>query len=134
MGAQLLTATQMIVEEKLFKGYQLDQFMVVGTEGAWGMCYWAILLPIFQHVKCENALCHNGYLENTRLAFEQYQQYPALILFSISLMCSIASFNTTAVSVTKYASAAQRSTIDASRTVLIWAASLAIGWEDFLPR
>ena len=47
MGAQLLTATQMIVEEKLFRGYQLDQFMVVGTEGFWGMCYWAILLPIF---------------------------------------------------------------------------------------
>lgn len=70
MGAQLLTATQMIVEEKLFKGYQLDQFMVVGTEGAWGMCYWAILLPIFQQVRCDGALCHNGYLENTRLAFE----------------------------------------------------------------
>lgn len=97
------------------------------------MCYWAVLLPIFQQVKCTGALCHNGYLENTALAFEQYRTYPTLILFSLSLMCSIASFNTTAVSVTKYASAAQRSTIDASRTVLIWAASLALGWEDFLP-
>jgi len=80
--------------------------MVVGTEGAWGMLYWAILLPIFQQVRCDGLLCHNGYLENTRLAFEQYGQYHALILFSLSLMLSIASFNTTAVSVTKYASAA----------------------------
>ena len=69
MGAQILTATQIIVEEKLFRGYQLDQFMVVGTEGFWGICYWSILLPIFQQVRCDGPLCHNGYLENTKLAF-----------------------------------------------------------------
>lgn len=35
-------------------------------------------------------------------------------------ICSIAFFNTFGIATTKYASAAQRSTIDTSRTILIW--------------
>jgi hypothetical protein len=45
---------------------------------------------------------------------------------------SIASFNATGVSITKYATAAQRSTVDTSRTLLIWIVSLRIGWEPFI--
>ena len=46
---------------------------------------------------------------------------------------SIALFNATGVAITKYASAAQRSTIDTSRTFAIWMISLGLGWEEFLP-
>lgn len=44
---------------------------------------------------------------------------------------SIACFNAAGVTVTKNASAAQRSTIDTCRTLLIWVISLLIGWEHF---
>jgi hypothetical protein len=43
-----------------------------------------------------------------------------ILLLSIAFICSIACFNVTGVAVTKYASAAQRSTISTARTVLIW--------------
>ena len=43
-----------------------------------------------------------------------------LILESCFICVSIAGFNTCGVATTKYASAPQRSTIDTSRTVLIW--------------
>jgi hypothetical protein len=42
------------------------------------------------------------------------------LIFCFGIICSIAFFNATGVAVTKYASAAQRSTIDTSRTLLIW--------------
>jgi len=58
--------------------------------------------------------------------------YPSALACSVFIIISIALFNATGVAITKYASAAQRSTIDTSRTLLIWMVSLGLGWEDFL--
>lgn len=44
---------------------------------------------------------------------------------SLGIILSISSFNATGVSITKYASAAQRSTVDTCRTLFIWVISLA---------
>ena len=52
--------------------------------------------------------------------------------FVISI-CSIAAFNSFGIATTKYASAAQRSTIDTSRTLLIWVFSCLLGLETFEP-
>jgi uncharacterized membrane protein YoaK (UPF0700 family) len=45
---------------------------------------------------------------------------------------TIAGFNVTGVMITKYASAAQRSTVDTCRTLVIWCVFLALGKEKFL--
>jgi drug/metabolite transporter (DMT)-like permease len=45
--AQIFTGLQFISEEKILSGYYLDPLLVVGLEGFWGCCYYAILLPIF---------------------------------------------------------------------------------------
>lgn len=55
-----------------------------------------------------------------------------LILQSCFIIISIASFNATGVAITKFATAAQRSTVDTSRTLIIWCVSLILGWEEFL--
>jgi hypothetical protein len=89
------------------------------------------LLPIFQKVKCDGALCNDGYLENSTLAFQQFKEYPILIGQSLGIIVSIGCFNATGVAITKYASAAQRSTVDTSRTLIIWVVSIMIGWENF---
>lgn len=65
-------------------------------------------------------ICPYGVVEDTKRAFEDYGANPVLIILSICICFSIASFNAFGVAVTKNASAAQRSTIDTSRTVLIW--------------
>jgi len=59
-------------------------------------------------------------------------EHPILIMQSIGIIISIAAFNACGVAITKYASAAQRSTIDTCRTLLIWVISLALGQEQFL--
>ena len=48
--SQCFTGAQFISEEKILSGYYLDPLMVVGYEGMWGCIYYAILLPIFQHI------------------------------------------------------------------------------------
>jgi multidrug transporter EmrE-like cation transporter len=54
-----------------------------------------------------------------------------ILVWSILICFSIASFNAFGVAVTKNASSAQRSTIDTSRTVLIWMVQLILGKEKF---
>lgn len=66
-----------IVEEKLLGDYYLDPFVVVGTEGMWGLVYYLGLLPVMQIKTCGYgggklaSLCNFGYLENSAYAFEQ---------------------------------------------------------------
>lgn len=112
-------------------GYYLDPLFIVGVEGFWGLVYYAILLPIFQHINCEGALCHGGKLEDSKAAFQNMKDHPELIAMSIGIIFSIGCFNATGVTITKYASAAQRSTVDTCRTLCIWVISLIIGWEKF---
>lgn len=125
--AQCFTGGQFIVEEKLLGGYYLDPLYVVGLEGMWGCLIYAIILPIFQTVKdCDSAMCQYGYLEDSKMAFQQMGDYPVLIAQSIGIIFSISCFNATGVAITKYASAAQRSTVDTCRTLLIWLISLML--------
>lgn len=51
---QLFAGGTFVTEEKLLGDYELDPLYVVGCEGMWGMLYWAIMLPIFQHINIEN--------------------------------------------------------------------------------
>lgn len=51
----------------------------------------------------------------------------------VGYMMSIALFNTFGVAVTKYASAAQRSTVDSCRQLLVWAFSIWIFGDPVEP-
>jgi len=55
-----------------------------------------------------------------------------IIALLIMTIFSIAFFNSTGIAMTKYASAAQRSTIDTSRTLTIWILSGCLGLEPWL--
>ena len=130
--AQCFTGGQFVVEEKLLSGNNLDPLLVVGLEGFWGCLVFAFLLPMFQKIECDNALCHNGRLEDSLGAFQDYQNNPILYVQSILNIITIAGFNVTGVMITKYASAAQRSTVDTCRTLIIWCVFLCAGKEKFM--
>jgi hypothetical protein len=51
-------------------------------------------------------LCNGGVIENTQNVFHEMKDHPEIIYWSIGISLSIATFNFTGVSVTKYASAA----------------------------
>ena len=129
--AQVFAGALFIVEEYFIGDYYLDPLKVVGTEGMWGTLYFLIALPIMQAVQCDFSLCNFGYFENSSYAFAQMADNGLIILYTIGIMVSIAFFNVCGVTTTKMASAAQRSTIDTSRSVLIWAGSCLLGFEPF---
>lgn len=134
--AQLFTGTMFIVEEYFIGDYYLDPMKVVGTEGMWGLSYYLAILPIMQVVHCTgtgglSALCNFNYLENSSYAFAQMQANWVIIWLSLGMMLSIACFNVCGITTTKVASAAQRATIDTSRTLIIWIMSCLLGLEDF---
>ena len=80
------------------------------------------LLIFFQFIPCYNSkISRYGVLEDTIHAFYEFGQNNLLWIFAILLIFWTALFNIFNVAVTKFASAAQRSTVDASRTALIWA-------------
>lgn len=61
------------------------------------------------------------------------KEFPIIAVYSIGIVCSISCFNAFGVSITKYSTASQRSTVDTCRTLIIWAVSVGVGWENFLP-
>ena len=105
--SQLFAGGMFIVEEKLLGDYYLDPLKVVGLEGFWGVVMYAILLPIFQQIPCNiESLCPYGVLEDTSRAFKDYGTNYILIILSVFICFSIATFNAFGVTVTKNASAA----------------------------
>lgn len=139
--SQCFTGTMFIVEEKLLSDYYLEPFQIVGTEGMWGLVCYIMLLPIMQLVQCGSQtdpkgfglLCNYGYLENSSFAFYQLGLNHMIIWLFVMTVASISLFNSFGIATTKYASAAQRSTIDTSRTLTIWILSCLLGLEKFMP-
>lgn len=70
-------------------------------------------------------------LEDALDAFCQISRQPLIALALLGNISSIAFFNFAGISVTKEISATTRMVLDSLRTVVIWAVSLALGWELF---
>jgi len=119
--AQLFQASMIVYEEKIMSQYVTQPLQVVGMEGSWGIGVGIILLAILNPL---------GY-ESTPAAVYQIQHSSALFFAVIASIFSIAIFNFSGVTVTKQASAVARSTVDVSRTIVIWAVELALGWNSF---
>lgn len=102
----------------------------------WGTLYYCILLPVFQHIPCESEdLCTPPVLENSKDAFQTlFADNDAsrfCLAMGIGTIFSIAFFNVIGVSITKYASAAQRSTVDSTRTLCVWIFQMIMGKENW---
>jgi len=138
--AQLFTGGQFVSEEKLLAGQNIHPLLCIGLEGFWGCFFFAIILPIFQHVSCDptsklchvNPITHVPTIEDSIEAWGSIISHKSLFLMSVGILCSIAFFNATGVAITKYASSSQRSTIDTSRTMVIWLINMALGKEKFI--
>jgi len=121
VAAQVFQATMLVYEENILSKYTVPPLMVVGMEGTFGMIFGVILLTILNFFN----------IEKPAVAIYQLSHSTPLLCAAVGSIFSIAFFNFSGVTVTKHASATARSTIDVSRTVLIWAVELAMGWNTF---
>jgi len=65
------------------------------------------------------------------LGWQQFTSSPHIYVPGFVMCFTVAAFNFFGLMVTKHISATARSTVDTCRTLFIWAASLALGWEEF---
>ena len=125
---EFIGAMGYIIEERFFGQQEdLDPLLTVGYEGIAGLVFWAIALPIMQVVKCDvKAICAYGPIEDTARVFEDYAANPTLIVQSVILIFVSCIVNSTGVGITKYGSAAQRTTVGLAKNMLVWIVFLCI--------
>ncbi|KAF9345792.1 hypothetical protein BGX26_002733 [Mortierella sp. AD094] len=128
--AQIFTATQFVVEEKFLSGFHIAPLRAVGYEGLFGTITVLIAMPILHFTI---GISNPGSYFDLNAGWDQIKTYPQIWVPAIIMLFSISSFNFFGISVTKTICATSRSTIDSCRTLFIWAISLYLGWEKFVP-
>ncbi|KAH9469993.1 hypothetical protein MJO28_004125 [Puccinia striiformis f. sp. tritici] len=128
--AQLFTASQFVIEEKIMSKYEVPPLEAVGLEGVFGLITTLVGIPLLHIFIGSTEEGRGGYFD-ARTGVTQVLNNPSIMWSSLAIAISIGLFNFCGLAVTKSISATARSVIDTCRSVGIWAFSLAIGWESF---
>merc|ERR1719195_1608880 len=124
----------MVYEEKFISKYDVHPLQAVGWEGTFGFLTMGTLLIPFYFIPVSGEFGkHNprGVLEDAYDGLYQLAHNPYLAFAFCGTVISIAFFNFAGISVTKEMSATTRMVLDSVRTLVIWAVSMAIGWQNF---
>ncbi|AFR98691.1 integral membrane protein [Cryptococcus neoformans C23] len=122
--AQIFTACQYVVEEKIMSRYKVEPLKAVTLEGFFGLTTTLVAMP-FLHL----FLRHRSPYFDIPSGWHQIVSTPTVFWSCFAIMFSIGSFNFFGLSVTHCVSATTRSTVDTCRTLGIWIVSLGLGWE-----
>ena len=133
--AQVVTAVQMVVEERYVSGKNIPALQAVGWEGVFGMTILGLLLIPMYYIPAVDGLSEmesgGSHFEDAIDGFFQIKNSIQLLLCICGTISSIACFNYFGISVTKSMSAVHRMVLDSIRTIVIWCVSLFLGWETF---
>ncbi|KAL5529095.1 hypothetical protein ACEPAG_5069 [Sanghuangporus baumii] len=124
--AQIFTATQFVVEEKIMSRYTVAPLVAVGYEGLFGAVTILIFMPLLARFADRTP-----FFDLPR-GWHQMIDNPTVLWSGVAIACSISLFNFFGLSVTRHVSATARSLTDTCRTLSIWLVSLALGWERLL--
>jgi len=131
--AQIVTASQMVWEEKFVNKHNVPALQAVGWEGLFGFSTLSLLLIPMYYLKVGPPFSSNPrmVMEDALDGFIQMGNNPMIILAMSGTVISIAFFNFAGVSVTKELSATTRTVLDSVRTLVIWTVSLSLHWQKF---
>ncbi|XP_050442960.1 solute carrier family 35 member F6-like [Adelges cooleyi] len=133
LAAQIITAIQMVYEEKYVVSNDIPPLQAVGWEGVFGFLMMSVLLVPFYFIIVGAPIANNsrGSIEDFPEAIVQIMNNKVILLALIGNIFSIAYFNFAGISVAKEISATTRMVLDSVRTFFIWTFSLAVGWQAF---
>jgi hypothetical protein len=126
--AQVFTATQFVVEEKIMARYSVAPLVAVGYEGLFGTLSIVMCIPILSMPSIASS---SPFFDLPR-GWYQLVNTPSVLWSGIAIAISISLFNYFGLSVTRHVSATARSLTDTCRTLSIWLVSLGLGWEKLL--
>ncbi|CAJ0913857.1 16063_t:CDS:2 [Entrophospora sp. SA101] len=126
--AQVFTASQFVLEEKIMKIYRVKPLKAVGYEGIFGlgtMIFGMIILHFTIGVHQPD-----GYF-NIPTSWNQIISYQQIWITGIANCFSVAFCSFFGLSITRSISATSRSTIETCTILFIWVVSIVLGWEVF---
>ncbi|KAJ6547386.1 hypothetical protein B0H19DRAFT_1211964 [Mycena capillaripes] len=126
--AQIFTATQFVVEEKIMGRYAVAPLVAVGYEGLFGVISILLFVPILSIP----AISSQSPFFDLPRGWRQMIETPTVLYSGLAIACSISLFNYFGLSVTRHVSATARSLTDTCRTLSIWIVSLGLGWEKLV--
>lgn len=122
--AQVITAIQMVYEEKFISKLNIPALQVVGWEGIFGFGMMTAYLLV-------SSFMEHDITKTPQDAFAQISNSARLIIAIVILVLSIAVFNYSGVTVTKELTATTRMVLDSVRTFTVWIFAIAVGWQIF---
>ena len=129
--SQLLTAIQVIAEEKLLKKFNVDPLKAAGWEGLFGFIIMsAAFIPMYyipwdiSTTSVQENYTHR--FEDAIDAFSMMLESRSLMIACIGSVLSIAIYNFAGLTVTRKWNASSRIVLDSSRTLFIWISSFAL--------
>ncbi|KAI6036541.1 hypothetical protein BKA83DRAFT_4164313 [Pisolithus microcarpus] len=125
--AQIFTAAQFVMEEKIMARWSVAPLVAVGYEGLFGAISVLLLMPIM----AQRFASQSPFFDLPR-GWHQTIDNPSVLWSGLAIACSISLFNYFGLSVTRHVSATARSLTDTCRTLSIWLVSLGLGWEKLL--
>ncbi|CEP22532.1 unnamed protein product [Cyberlindnera jadinii] len=126
--AQVLVATQFVVEEHIVGRWTVEPLTLVGYEGSFGGSL-TLLAMVAGYATVGKGTKGPFDVVNS---FHEFWSNANILYSSIAIMISIGMFNFIGITLTSKMSATARSTIDTCRTALVWVVSLVLGWESFV--
>jgi len=131
LSAQLISATQMVVQEIFLKKRNYHPLNLVFMEGFWGLTFMYFLVLPLTNLTPQPPVQVPGlnhtvnafaqvYHENFIDAIIQMQNKPLFIILECFILTSIAFYNFFGLSVTRKLTAVHRTLIDACRTIFVW--------------
>lgn len=114
---QIIQASQVVLEEKLLRGYTIEPFQIVGMEGVWGsLAMIFVFFPILYFVPGSD----EGSAENALDTWVMLKNSPSLQYLVCLYVFSVFTYNMSGMLVTYALSAVHRTMLEASRTAVIW--------------
>lgn len=124
--AQIISATQMVLEEKFVCEKNVAPLRAVGWEGFFGMTTLGLLLIPMYYINYRGVP-----IEDSLDGLYQIANSWEIAAGLGGTVLSISFFNFAGVSVTKEMSATTRMVLDSVRTLVIWVFSMVVRWHKF---
>ena len=140
----MVTPIQIVIEEALFKEYEINPIQLIAYEGMTGVIISGILIFIYQEIPCtrstksgrsdvypESAFCPYFRFEDYNVAINQIKDKPKIWNYMFASIISLCCVNFSSVALTKYLTGTIRSMFNVVYMGIIWTRNILIGNEQF---
>jgi drug/metabolite transporter (DMT)-like permease len=114
--AQVIQATQIILEEELLNDLGMEPMLVVGVEGLWGLLFMCVIMPILMFLPGSD----NGHVEDSVDTYRFLMNSSSAQAVVVAYMVSVATYNVSGMMVTQSLTGVMRVMLEATRTLTIW--------------